>query len=78
MPGNSTHQNSLTEGTYLKQMRDLLLGVTSGLDCTIVLFGSRACGVHRRSSDIDVGFIGLTDSEFTNVRGVCWRNWMRV
>lgn len=68
MPGDLPHHTCLTEGKYLSQMRDLLLGVTSGLDCTIVLFGSRARGVHRRGSDIDIGFIGLTDPEFTRVR----------
>ncbi|MFZ4854794.1 MAG: nucleotidyltransferase domain-containing protein [Desulfuromonadaceae bacterium] len=56
------------EDRYLTLMRDLVLGVTSNLDCTIVLFGSRALGVHRRSSDIDIGFSGLTESVFTRTR----------
>jgi predicted nucleotidyltransferase len=56
------------EDKYLNQMRELVLGVTSSLDCTIVLFGSRACGIHRRSSDIDIGFSGLTESVFTRTR----------
>jgi len=56
------------EDRYLALMRDLVLGVTSNLDCTIVLFGSRALGVHRRSSDIDIGFSGLTESVFTRTR----------
>ena len=42
---------------YLDQMRDLVLHVTSNVDCTVFLFGSRASGVHRKNSDIDIGFI---------------------
>lgn len=53
---------------YLDQMRELVLRVTSGLDCTIVLFGSRARGSQRRSSDIDIGFSGLNEALFTKVR----------
>ena len=53
---------------YLDQMRDMVLRVTSNLDCTIFLFGSRASGIHRRSSDIDIGFSGLSDPLFTKVR----------
>jgi len=49
-------------------MQELVLDVTADLDCTIVLFGSRARGVQRRSSDIDVGFSGLTESIFTRTR----------
>ena len=61
------HKNTL-ERNYLDQMRDLALQVTSNLDCTIFLFGSRARGEHRRSSDIDIGFSGLSESLFTKVR----------
>ena len=53
---------------YLDQMRELVLRATSGLDCTVVLFGSRARGSQRRSSDIDIGFSGLPEAEFTKVR----------
>lgn len=56
------------EMKYLNQVRDLILRVTSDLDCTIFLFGSRARNVHRRSSDIDVGFSGLSELEFTKIR----------
>jgi predicted nucleotidyltransferase len=61
------HKDRL-ERDYLDQMRDLVLRVTAGLDCTVFLFGSRARGVHRRSSDIDIGFSGLSESAFTKVR----------
>lgn len=54
--------------TYLRQMKELVLRVTSDLDCTIFLFGSRASAAHRRSSDIDIGFSGLSESEFTKTR----------
>jgi len=62
-----SHEN-IVERDYLNQMRDLVLRVTSGLDCTVFLFGSRARGVHRRSSDIDIGFSGLSDQLFTKIR----------
>lgn len=57
-----------TENKYLNLTRDLVLRATSGLDCTIVLFGSRARGVYRRSSDIDIGFSGLSETAFTRAR----------
>lgn len=53
---------------YLERVRDLVLRAASDLDCTIFLYGSRARGSHRRSSDIDIGFSGLTDREFTRLR----------
>jgi predicted nucleotidyltransferase len=56
------------ESNYLNQTKELVLRVTSDLDCTIFLFGSRACGLHRRSSDIDIGFSGLNESVFSKVR----------
>lgn len=62
------HRNNTNDDKYLSQMRDLVMSVTSSLDCTIVLFGSRARGVHRRSSDIDIGFSGLSETAFTRVR----------
>ena len=61
------HKNTV-ERNYLEQMRDLVLRVTSNLDCTIFLFGSRARGECRRSSDIDIGFSGLSEALFTKVR----------
>ena len=61
------HKN-MVERNYLNQMRDLVLRVTSNLDCTIFLFGSRARGEHRRSSDIDIAFSGLSEPVFTKVR----------
>ena len=63
-----TIHKDTVERNYLDQMRDLVLRVTSNLDCTIFLFGSRARGVHRRSSDIDIGFSGLSEPSFTKVR----------
>jgi predicted nucleotidyltransferase len=63
-----TLQYGMIEFDYLDQMRDLVLRVTSNLDCTIFLFGSRARGIHRRSSDIDVGFSGISESVFIKTR----------
>lgn len=68
MPEQNDALNQTFEANYLNQMRDLVLGATSDLDCTVVLFGSRARGIHRKSSDIDIGFIGLQEPVFLNVR----------
>jgi predicted nucleotidyltransferase len=57
-----------TDDKYLNQMRELVLSETANLDCTILLFGSRARGIHRRSSDIDIAFSGLSEQVFTRVR----------
>ena len=60
--------DNASERNYLELMQDLVLRVTSSLDCTIYLFGSRARGVSRRSSDIDIGFSGLSEPLFTKTR----------
>lgn len=57
-----------TDEKYLNQVRELVLRETSSLDCTILLFGSRARGEQRRSSDIDIAFSGLSEQAFTRVR----------
>lgn len=59
---------SRLESKYLDQTRELVLKATSDLDCTIFLFGSRARGLHRRSSDIDIGFSGLSEAVFVRTR----------
>lgn len=53
---------------YVDQMRDLVLKIAADMDCTIFLFGSRASGTYRRGSDIDIGFSGLSETEFIKVR----------
>lgn len=63
-----TQTLNTTEEKYLNQVRELVLRETSALDCTILLFGSRARGEHRRSSDIDIAFCGLSEQAFTRVR----------
>jgi predicted nucleotidyltransferase len=63
-----TFHKIATEQNYLSQMRDLVLRVTSNVDCTIFLFGSRARGVHRKNSDIDIGFSGVSEPVFTKIR----------
>ena len=63
-----TLPNQALELKYQDQLRDLVLRVTSDLDCTIFLFGSRARGAQRRSSDFDIGFSGLSESVFTKIR----------
>lgn len=66
--GSSQLHTNTVERNYLEQMRDLVLRVTANLDCTIYLFGSRARGAYRRSSDIDIGFSGLSEPVFDKVR----------
>lgn len=61
-------QNHTAEEKYLGQMREMVLRATSDIDCTIFLFGSRVRGTHRRSSDIDIGISGLSESAFTKTR----------
>ncbi len=63
----TVHNNTICPD-YLDQMRDLVLRVTSDVDCTIYLFGSRAHGICRRNSDIDIGFSGLREPLFTKLR----------
>jgi predicted nucleotidyltransferase len=64
----SVLHNKAIEHDYLDQMRELMLRVVSDLNCTIFLFGSRARGAHRRSSDIDIGICGLSESTFVRTR----------
>ena len=53
---------------YTGHMRDLVMQATADIDCTVVLFGSRARDTHRKNSDIDVGFCGLNEAQFVKVR----------
>jgi predicted nucleotidyltransferase len=63
----SVLQKYTAEDSYLSQTRDLVLKAISGIDCTVFLFGSRARGIYRRSSDIDIGFSNLSEL-FTKLR----------
>lgn len=60
-----TIDNETVEQDNLDQMRDLVVRVTSGLDCTVFLFGSRERGEYRRGSDADIDFSGLSELLFT-------------
>jgi predicted nucleotidyltransferase len=62
------HPAHTAKRNYLEQTRELVLRITAELDCTVILFGSRARGEQRRNSDIDIGFSGLSEPEFTRVR----------
>lgn len=65
---DTTHGFSAFQDKYLFLMRSLTLKVAENLDCTVLLFGSRAHGTHRRSSDIDIGFSGLDERTFLRTR----------
>lgn len=56
------------EAVYERRLRDEALRLTAGLSCTILLFGSRARGAVRRSSDFDLGVLGLSEAEFGRLR----------
>jgi len=64
----NTHPPYSCQDNYQNQMRKLVLKVTKDLNCTIFLFGSRARGTERRSSDIDIGFSGLDEKTFLRTR----------
>jgi len=55
------------ESKYLAQVKSAALEVFSG--GRIFLFGSRARGSYRRSSDYDIAVAGLESAEFSRRRG---------
>ena len=57
-----------SEPDYLAIVREMVRQVTADIDCTVVLFGSRARGTARRGSDIDIGFIGISEAQFVKLR----------
>ncbi len=60
--------DELREASYEAELKRIVLGATQGLSCEVFLFGSRARGEARRSSDFDIGIRGLSPEIFTRVR----------
>lgn len=56
------------EARYESELRGLVLSIVGDMACEVFLFGSRAQGRTRRSSDFDIGIQGLTEAEFREVR----------
>lgn len=52
----------------LNTIKDKVLELSSGYNCKVFLFGSRAKGKFKRGSDIDIGFQNITKEDFIKVR----------
>jgi len=52
------------EERFLKELQRAVLNLLNGKDCKVYLFGSRARGDYRRSSDADIAVEGLSEEEF--------------
>ncbi|TCK02909.1 nucleotidyltransferase family protein [Phorcysia thermohydrogeniphila] len=52
------------EERFLEELRRIVLDLLNGKDCKVFLFGSRARGDYRRSSDADIAVEGLSEEEF--------------
>ena len=51
------------EEKYISMLKSLVLDAFDDEPCSIFLFGSRARGSFRRSSDYDIGFKGISSSK---------------
>ena len=56
------------ERVFEDRLRTMVLAMADGLSCEIFLFGSRARGMARRSSDFDIGVRGLSPNDFHSLR----------
>ena len=68
--GNSVPDLSidrLREAEFEAMLRNYVLEECADLRCEIFLFGSRARGAIRRSSDFDIGIRGLSPEQFRRV-----------
>lgn len=52
------------EKEFLNELKGIVLSLLRGKECSVYLFGSRARGDFRRSSDADVGVMGLDERDF--------------
>jgi len=58
------------EEQFLEELRRIVLDLLSKKDCRVFLFGSRARGDYRRSSDADVAVEGLSEEEFRKFKAL--------
>ena len=63
-----TYVDPAREAEYERRVRELILSETSGSRCEVFLFGSRARGQARRTSDFDIGIRGLTKTAFETLK----------
>jgi len=52
------------EERFLKELKQAVLNLLKDKQCTVFLFGSRARGNYRCSSDADIAVEGLSEEEF--------------
>ena len=62
--------NREKEEQFLEELRRIVLDLLSKKDCRVFLFGSRARGDYRRSSDADVAVEGLSEEEFRKFKAL--------
>ena len=67
MTGNTIY-DPVRETHYEETVKEIVLNLCSSYACEIFLFGSRARGKARRSSDFDVGIRGLDLDAFNHVK----------
>jgi uncharacterized protein len=56
------------ETRYTQMLEEVVRDLARGLRCRIFLFGSRARGEVRRSSDFDLGVAGLDEASFRRLK----------
>jgi predicted nucleotidyltransferase len=56
------------EKEFEVRLREIVLSICSAYPCEVFLFGSRARGDTKRSSDFDVGIRGLPATVFSELR----------
>jgi len=58
------------EQSYKERLKKEVLRRTQSLSCRIFLFGSRASGQFRRSSDFDLGISKISKEDFFRVKNL--------
>jgi predicted nucleotidyltransferase len=66
MNGQNTNSESLAAQKYVDQIREIVMSSVNQDKTWVFVFGSRAKGTNRRTSDLDIGFCG--ESDFGRVR----------
>jgi len=58
------HIDRKKEERFVKELKQAVLNLLKDKQCSVYLFGSRARGNYRRSSDADIAVEGLSEEEF--------------
>ncbi len=56
------------ETFYEELLKAKVLELCAPYRCTVYLFGSRSEGTYRRTSDFDIGIMGLSDIDFFHLK----------